>query len=84
MGAGGEDTSVSDVSDAGILLDSAFYFLKDWSRKQQLVFASDDVQKAELTLKFANEDALAVKELCDAVKVEVALEKLRKRQKRVY
>ena len=64
--------SIGDVSDPGILPDSPFYFVKGWGRAIRLVFAFNAQEKAELALRFANEDALAIKKLCDKGKCQLA------------
>ncbi len=56
--------SINHVDDCGILPNSPFYFTKDWSRTIRLLFVFNSPKKAELSLRFANEDALAIKELC--------------------
>ena len=68
----GSNTAIEDVSDPGILPDSAFYFLKGWGRNLQLILAADNMEKARLQLKFTNEDALALKKLCDEGKYDAA------------
>jgi hypothetical protein len=60
-----ESVSIGEVADPGILLNSPFYFTKIWSRAGRLFFAFESQKKAELALRFANEDALAIKELCE-------------------
>jgi len=60
-----ESVSIGEVADPGILLNSPFYFTKSWSRAGRLFFAFESQRKAELALRFANEDALAIKELCE-------------------
>ncbi len=67
-----EAVSIGEVSDPGILPDSPFYFVKSWGRAIRLSFAFNSQKKAELALRFANEDALAIKELCDKGKCELA------------
>jgi len=67
-----ETISIGEVSDPGILPDSPFYFVKSWGRAIQLSFAFNSQKKAELALRFANEDALAIKELCDKGKCQLA------------
>ncbi|MCK4580931.1 MAG: hypothetical protein KAU10_06230 [Dehalococcoidia bacterium] len=57
--------SIGGVSDPGILPGSPFYFLKDWSRAVRLLSVLDAQHKARLSLRFADEDALAIHELCD-------------------
>jgi len=71
-GAGEEDVSIGDVSDPGILPDSPFYFVKGWGRAIRLAFAFNTQEKAELELRFANEDALAIKKLCDKGEYKLA------------
>ena len=58
-----DETEIGDVTDPGILPDSGFYFFKTLSRNFQLMFAGNDAKKAELMLKYSNEDALALEEL---------------------
>ena len=60
-----DSVSIGEVADPGILLNSPFYFTKSWSRAGHLFFAFESQKKAELALRFANEDALAIKELCE-------------------
>ena len=60
-----ESVSIGEVADPGILLNSPFYFTKSWSRAGRLFFAFESQKKAELALRFVNEDALAIKELCE-------------------
>ncbi|GAH48418.1 unnamed protein product, partial [marine sediment metagenome] len=71
-GAGEEDVSIGEVSDPGILPDSPFYFVKSWGRAIRLSFAFNSQKKAELALRFANEDALAIKKLCDKGECQLA------------
>lgn len=68
----GDDSAIGDVTDPGILPGSGFYFLKSWGRNLQLMFAANSADKARLQLKYANEDALALKKLCDSGKCDVA------------
>jgi hypothetical protein len=67
-----ETVSIAEVSDPGILPDSPFYFVKSWGRTIRSFFALNAQEKAELALRFANEDALAVKKLCDKGKCQLA------------
>ena len=67
-----ETVSIGEVSDPGILPDSPFYFVKSWGRTIRSFFAFNSQKKAELALRFANEDALAIKELCDKGKCQLA------------
>jgi len=71
-GAEEEVVSIGDVSDPGILPDSPFYFVKGWGRAIRLAFAFNTQKKAELALRFANEDALAIKKLCDKGEYKLA------------
>lgn len=52
-----------EVSDPGILPDSPFYFMKEWSRRIRVMFSFNSVAKAELENKFANEKVLELKEM---------------------
>src|SRR4030042_5503607 len=72
LGDSAEETTIGDVTDPGALPDSGFYFMKNWGRSLQLMFASSDAERAELQLRYANEDVLAIKKLCDAGKCEIA------------
>ena len=68
----GPGTTIREVSDPGILPDSGFYFIKGWGRNFQTAFAADNLEKARLQLRFADEDALALKKLADEDKYGVA------------
>jgi len=59
-----EAGSIGEVFEPGLLADSPLYFLKGWGRAFRLFFAFNPLEKAKLELKFANEDVLAVKDLC--------------------
>jgi hypothetical protein len=65
-------TAIGEVTDPGILPDSGFYFVKGWGRNLELMFAAGDAEKASLMLKYSNEDALALKKLCDMGKCDIA------------
>lgn len=78
-----ETVSIGEVSDPGILPDSPFYFVKSWERAIRLSFAFNSQKKAELALRFANEDALAIKELCDKGKCQLAEKHCEKFQEQV-
>jgi len=67
-----ETVSIGEVSDPGILPDSPFYFVKSWGRTVRSFFAFNAQEKAKLALRFANEDALAIKELCDKGECQLA------------
>jgi len=61
-----QDTvAVCETHDLGTLPDSPFYFVKDCKRSIQLRLARDIRRKAELSLGFADEDAVAINALCD-------------------
>jgi len=66
-----EETAIGDVTDPGMLPDSAFYFMKSWGRNLQLMFAGSNTEKARLMLKFTNEDALALKKIYEIGKYDV-------------
>lgn len=59
-----EEFSIGGITDAGLLPSSPFYFAKEIVRGLQSAFTFDSVDKANLMLRFANEDVLAVRELC--------------------
>ncbi len=59
-----DEFSIGGSSDAGLLPSSPFYFAKEILRGLQSAFTFDGVDKANLILRYANEDALAVRELC--------------------
>ena len=67
-----EVISIGEVSNPGLLPDSPFYFLKGWVRGFKMFFTFDPLKKAELELRFANEDALAIRRLYDKGKYELA------------
>jgi hypothetical protein len=54
---------VEGVEEAGILPSSTFYFAKSWGRTVRSWFAFAPEEKAQLSLKFASEDVLAIDEL---------------------
>ncbi len=59
-----EEFSIGGISDAGLLPSSPFYFAKEIVRGLRCAFTFDWVDKANLRLSYANEDILAVRELC--------------------
>jgi len=59
-----EDLSIGGVSSPGILPSSPFYFLKTIGRDLTYAFTFDAVDKANLTLRYANEDALGIHVMC--------------------
>ena len=67
-----EATVIGEVTDPGILPDSGFYFMKSWGRNLQLMFAAGETEKAKLMLQYSNEDALALKKLCEMGKCDEA------------
>lgn len=64
--------SIGEVSDPGILPGSPFYFIKNLGRSLKMFFTFDSAKKARLELKYANEDILSLKELCDQGKCDLA------------
>ena len=60
-----DSVSIGKVVNPGILPDSPFYFTKSCSRAGRFFFTFNSQKKAELALRFANEDILAIKKLCD-------------------
>jgi len=69
-----EATAIGEVTDPGILPDSGLYFTKSWGRNLRLMLSTSEMQKAHLMLQYSNEDALALKKLCDMGKCDVAAE----------
>lgn len=67
-----EDVAIGEVTDPGTLPDSPFYFMKTWGRAVSSFFAFNNQEKAELALRFANEDALAINALCENGQCELA------------
>ena len=67
-----EEASIGEVSEPGILPDSPFYFGKSWGRAMRDLFTFDSGEKAMLKLRFANEDALAINELHNKGKYQLA------------
>ena len=61
-----EELTIGGVSSPGILPSSPFYFLKGIGRDMQYAFTFDPIDKANLKLRFANEDALAIRSMCFA------------------
>jgi len=59
-----EEISIGGVSDPGILPSSPFYFLKTFGREMSLAFTTNPLEKANRKLRYANEDALAIRALC--------------------
>ena len=72
--------SIGEVSDPGILPDSPFYFMKSWGRTIRTFFAFNAQEKARLALRFANEDVLAIKKLCDKGECQLVEEHCKKFQ----
>ncbi len=60
-----EAASICGIDDAGTLPGSPVYFMKDWERTIRLWLVPSEWEKAELSLAFAGQDALAVHALCD-------------------
>ena len=59
-----EEISIGGVDDPGILPSSPFYFLKTLGREMSLAFTANPLEKADRKLRYANEDALAIRALC--------------------
>lgn len=59
-----EEFSIGGITDAGLLPSSPFYFAKEIVRGLRCAFTFDWVDKANLRLRYANEDVFAVRELC--------------------
>lgn len=68
---GEEITAIGEATTPAILPDSGLNFLNGWGRNIQLAFAGSDTAKAKLMLKYAGEDALALKEMYAAGKYDV-------------
>ncbi len=60
-----ETISIDGIADPGVLPSSPVYFLKGWGRDIRLFSSFNASGKAELALKFASEDVLAIKKLYD-------------------
>ena len=67
-----EAVAIGEVTDPGTLPSSPFYFMKTWGRGLSSFFAFNNQEKAELALRFANEDALAINALCENGQCELA------------
>jgi len=61
-----EELSIGGVSSPGLLPTSPFYFIKGISRDVQYAFTFDTIDKANLKLRFANEDALGIRAMSAA------------------
>jgi len=59
-----EELSIGGVSSPGLLPASPFYFLKTIGRGLTYAFTFGSFEKANLSLKYANEDALGIRVLC--------------------
>ena len=70
------DETVEDlgIGEPNILPDSPFYFLKEWSRTIQNVFAFSTVDKAQLKEKFSSERLLEVKKMVEQNKNQEQIE----------
>ena len=64
-----------EVKDQKLLPDSPFYFLKEWSRSIQSLLTFDQVKKAELKEKFANEKLIELQKLTEKGVKESVIEK---------
>lgn len=58
-----ETLSVCGVDNPGMLPTSPFFFLKDFGREVRYAFSFDDRDRADLKLKYANEDVLAMRRM---------------------
>jgi len=67
---GAEITAIGEASTPAILPDSGLNFLNSWGRNLELKFAGSDTAKATLMLKYAGEDALALKAMYAAGKYD--------------
>ncbi len=56
-----EELSIGGVDSPGILPTSPFYFAKGIGREMRYAFTFDHVERANLKLRYANEDALAIR-----------------------
>ena len=71
-----ETTTTVSASENPILLPSSkLYFLKDWRRKFQSVFAFSAQKKAELELRFSNEKLAEIKKMVEKAKSPENIEK---------
>ena len=70
------DETIEDLGtgEPNILPDSPFYFLKQWSRTIQNVFAFTTVAKAQLKEKFSGEKLLEVKKMVEQNKSQEQIE----------
>ena len=59
-----QELSIGGVNSPGLLPTSPFFFVKGISRNARYAFTFDPIDKAYLKLRYANEDALAIRELC--------------------
>lgn len=58
-----ETLSICGVDSPGMLPTSPFFFLKDVGREVRYAFSFDDRDRADLKLKYANEDVLALRRM---------------------
>ncbi len=58
-----ETLSICGVDDPGILPTSPFFFLKEFGREFRYAFSFDDQNRADLKLRYANEDVLAMRQM---------------------
>ncbi len=58
-----EELSIGGVSSPGMLPTSPFFFLKDVGREVRYAFSFDQIDRAYLKLRYANEDLLAIREM---------------------
>ncbi len=83
---------IINKKDVGILPTSPFYFLKEWGRGIRKFFTFDQVKKAELELKYADEKLIetakvvnekCTQESCDKEALDKALNNYLESQKRL-
>ncbi len=59
-----EELSIGGVDSPGLLPTSPFFFAKGIVRDVRYAFTFDPIDKANLKLRYANEDALAIRDMC--------------------
>lgn len=68
-------TAEQEAEGPTLLPSSKLYFLKDWQRKIQSVFAFSAQKKAELELRFSNERLAEIKKMVEKAKSPEKIEK---------
>jgi len=59
-----DQLSIGGVDSPGLLPTSPFYFVKGITRDVRYAFTFGSIDRANLKLRYANEDALAIREMC--------------------